>query len=174
MITVEELKALISSTDWFSRVGEPDFAGQADFIQLPNLEQWRSVTGMLANEPVPSLFDEGMERLPTGRDEDDPIYGNSLKDKTKALGKERAFAHQTMEVYKITLKALHPFHGHTLLKVGPHDFTEGARGAALYAARQTAYELLLGEPGFWCRALEVFHAGHWPLGFMPDRRIVVL
>ena len=174
MTTIDELKESISSTSWFSRIGQPDYAGQPDFIHLPNLEEWRNITGILPNEPVPTLFNEGMERLPTGRDEEDPIHGSTLKERAKALGKDKEFSQYAMDVYKTTLSALRAFQGHNLLKVGPHDFTEGARGAALYAAKQAAYEILLGEPGFWCAAIDVFHSGHWPFGLMPDGTIVVL
>jgi hypothetical protein len=174
MTGIEELKERIRMTDWFSRIGQRDFAGRSDFIHLPSLEEWRNITGILPDEPVPILFEAGMTRLPTGRDEEDPIHRNTMKERAKALGKEKEFSREAMDVYKTTLNALSPFQGHQLLVVGPHDFTEGARGAALYAARQATYETLLGEPGFWCRAIDVFHSGHWPFGLMPDGRIVVL
>ena len=174
MNTLDQLKQRISSACWFSRIGKDDFEEQPNFIHLPDLEEWRHITGILPNEPVPKLFDEGMERLPTGRNEEDPIHGNVLKERATALGKSSEFSQCAMDIYKMTLNALRPFQGHDLLKVGPHDFTEGARGAVLFASRQAAYEILLSEPGFWCRAMEVFCSGHWPFGLMPDGKIVVL
>lgn len=173
MTSIIELKSIISSASWFTQIGESDIPGEAGFIRLPNLEEWRNLTGVIPNEPVPVLFDKGMELLPTSKEEEDPIYGNTLKDRLKANRNEEEIAKTILEVYKATLDSLRSFQGHPLLKVGPHDFIESARGGALFAVGQAAREILLGEPGFWCRAMEIYHTGHWPFGIMPDRKIVV-
>src|SRR5687768_14018117 len=67
--------------------------------------------------------------------------------------------------------SLRSFEGHPLLKAGLNDSTEAARGAALFAFRKAAYESLLERPGFWCRAVRIYQAGHWPMGLMPDSRL---
>lgn len=173
-MTLDDLRSLILTTSWFSRVGEPDYEGQTDYVRLSNMDDWKNVTGLLPNEPVPQMIEEGMDWLPTQRDQDDPIHGRSLEQRAETLGKKQEFAQQSLEVYKTTRAALRKYEGHPALKVGPHDFTETARGAAIFAVRRAAYEILLGEPGFWCRVMEIYFAGHWPCGILPNKQIVVL
>jgi hypothetical protein len=157
-MTFDELNVLIKETMWFSRLGEPDV--DKAYIRISTL--------------APGKIADQMEWLPSSRDQDDPIHGRSLEQRAEALGKKQEFAKQSLEMYKTTLTALRKFEGHPALKVGPHDFTEAARGAALFAVRRAAYEILLGEPRFWCRLMKIYHAGHWPCGLLPDKQIVVL
>ncbi len=168
-MTLDELIALIKETDWFSRLGDPDVENV--YIRISTLAPW-------ANEPT---GDEELERtadqmewLPSSRDQDDPIRGRSLEQRAEVLGKKEEFSRQSLEIYKTTLATLRKFQGHPALKVGPHDFTEAARGAALFAARRSAYEVLVGQPDFWCRLMNIYHAGHWPCGILPNKQIVVL
>jgi hypothetical protein len=168
-MTIDDLDCLVKETMWFSRLGEPDVENAC--IRISTLAPW-------ANQPT---GDEALERvadqmdwLPSSRDQDDPIHGHSLEQRAEALGKKREFAQQSLGVYKTTLAALRNFEGHPALKVGPHDFTEATRGAALFASRRAAYEILLGEPGFWCRVMKIYHSGHWPCGVLPNKQIVVL
>jgi hypothetical protein len=97
-MTIDDLKSMIANTPWFSRLGEPDYRGEPDHICLPSLDDWKSVTGMLANEPVPRIIEQGMEWLPTQRDQDDPIHGRALEQQAAALGKMQEFAQQSLAV----------------------------------------------------------------------------
>jgi hypothetical protein len=173
-MTIDDLKISIPAIAWFSRLGEPDYEGRPDYFSPPNMDDWKNVTGVLANEAVPRIIEAGMEWLPTQRDQEDPIHGSSLEQRAEVLGKRDEFSKQALEIYKATLASLRTIKGHPALKIGAHDFTEAARGAALYAVRRTAYETLLGEPNFWCKVMKVYQSGHWPCGLLPDRKVVVL
>jgi hypothetical protein len=124
---LDELSRLFSSTDWFSRIGEPDYEGRTGFVALPNLEEWRSVTEMLANEPEPFILKQGMDWLPSSLNEADPIYGRTLEEEAERLGSNAEFTKQILHIYKTGLVALRRFDGHPLLRVGPNDFTNAAR-----------------------------------------------
>lgn len=168
-MTLEELCALAKQATWFSKLGEPDVG--SEYVRIPMLAPWANQqTGDVALEQIA----DQMDWLPSSREQDDPIHGRFLEQRSEALDKKQEFSQKSLEVYKTTLTALRRFDGHPTLKVGPHDFTEAARGAALFAVRRAAYEILLGEPGFWCRLMKVYHAGHWPCGILPNKQVVVL
>src|SRR5688572_26089194 len=99
-MTIDDLKSLILTAGWFSRLGEPDYHGRPEYVCLRNMNDWQNVTGLLANEPVPRLIKEGMEWLPTQRDQEDPIHGRSLEERAEVLGKRHEFSQQSLEVYK--------------------------------------------------------------------------
>jgi hypothetical protein len=154
---------------WFSNLGKPDVA--SEYVRIPTLAPWANQqTGDESLERI----SEQMDWLPSSREQVDPIHGHSLEERSAALGKKQEFSQQSLAVYKTTLTALRKFEGHSALKVGPQDFTEAARAAALFAVRRAAYEVLIGEPGFWCRLMTVYRAGHWPCGILPNKQIVVL
>lgn len=175
-MTIDELINLVQSTKWFSKLGNRVEANWDGILieQLPNLEPWNQVTGILPDEPVPSIIEKGMEWLPTQRDMHDPIHGKSLEERCARLGKTEECSRHSLDIYKKVLAALRGFDGNPMLKVGPHDFTEAARGAALFASRRATYEVLLAECGFWCLAMSIYGRGHWPCGVLPGGVIVVL
>ena len=168
-MNVEELDSLLTDIEWFQHLGEPDV--DDEFVRLPNLKPW---TNEGTSGPELERLADQMDWLPSSRDQDDPIHGNTLEQRAETLGKKQEFSKRSLETYKAVLTALRQFDGHPALKVGPHDFTEAARGAALFAARRAAYEALMGEPGFWCRLVNVYRSGYWPCGILPDQRVVVL
>jgi hypothetical protein len=167
-VTIEDLRSIISSAAWFSRLGEADI--QDGFVRIPSLEAWAD--GPVQDVALKQIANE-MEWLPSSNDQDDPIHGSSLEQLAKASGKKQEISTQVLEIYKMTLAALRSFDGHPCLIVGPHDFTGAARGAALFAARRAAYEVVLREPSFWCRMINVYHGGHWPCGLLPNNQVVV-
>jgi hypothetical protein len=112
--------------------------------------------------------------LPSSREQDDPIHGRSLEELAEQFGKNEEIAQRSLEIYKLTISALGRFKGNPALKAGPHDFTEVAKGAALFACRRATYEILLGKSGFWCRLMKVYHSGHWPCGILTGGQVVVL
>jgi len=164
-MTLEELCMLAKEATWFSKLGEPDV--ECEYVRISTLAPW-------ANHQTGDEIADQMEWLPSSREQDDPIHGRSLEHCSEFLGTKKEFSQKSLEVYKTTLTALRSFDGHPALKVGPHDFTEAARGAALFAVRRAALEILHGEPGFWCRLMKVYRAGHWPCGILPSKQVVVL
>jgi hypothetical protein len=168
-VDLEDLSALAIEAPWFSKLGEPDVA--SEYVRIPTLAPWTNQ--QTGDEALEQIGDQ-MVWLPSSWEQDDPIHGRSLEERSETLGKKQGFSQQSLAIYKTTLTALRKFDGHPALKMGPHDFTEAARGAALFAVRRAAYEVLLGEPGFWCRLMKVYRAGHWPCGILPTKQVVVL
>lgn len=154
----------------FSRLCDP-LASDARFVQIPSLDAWANLpTGDDRLEEVADL----MDWLPSSRDQQDPIHGASLEERSDVMGKKDEFFRAGLGIHKLALASLRRFEGHPALVAGPHDFTEAARGAALFASRRAAYEVLLSDCGFWCSVMRFYGQGHWPCGILSDRTIVVL
>lgn len=111
-----------------------------------------------------------MDWLPSSRDQPDPVHGESLMRLLKAG--EISYHQEVMTNYKLALHALRAVPDRSICS-GPHDFTPAAIGAALYCVRMASLEMLAGRSGFWLAALEIYRAGHWPCGLLPDGTLVV-
>jgi hypothetical protein len=173
-MTLDELEKLIADAAWFQRLAAPDIGDECignRYVRIASLAPW-------ANQPTNNAelmrIADAMSWLPSSRDQSDPIHGQLLVEKATSLDKQSEFARRAIATQKSTLVALRSFGGHPALRVGPHDFTEAARSAAVFAAKQAAYEALLDEPGFWCGLMRLYHAGRWPCGLLSDGRVVVL
>lgn len=167
-MTFEELETLVRETRWFEHLGEP--LTDRGFVQIRTLAPWADVyTGDIELEKI---ADE-MDWLPCSRNEVDPIYGILLEERSSQLGKEKECSKRSLDIYKKTLSSLRNFDGNEALKVGPHDFTESARGAALFAARRAACEVTLSNGGFWCNLMHLYRQGHWPCGILAGKDVVV-
>jgi hypothetical protein len=168
-MTFDDLKLMIDEAKWFERLGEPGLDGR--FVQIASLAPWANVPS--GDEGLERIADE-MEWLPSSRNQDDPIHGRSLEELAAQISKKQEISRQSLEILEATLSALRRFKGHPALKAGPHDFTEAARGAALFASRRATYEVALGKPDFWCCLMQLYHFGHWPCGVLPGGQVVVL
>jgi hypothetical protein len=60
-----------------------------------------------------------------------------------------------------------------LLKVGPHDSTNAARGGALFAMRMAAVEIVVDKQQFWCCLVSLFETGFWRRGLTKSSEILV-
>jgi hypothetical protein len=168
-VTLEELEALLQETRWFENLCMP--MKDNGFVQIPSLAPWANLP--TCNDKLEEIADE-MIWLPSSRNQDDPIHGMSIEDRCEQLGKGKEYSRRSLELYKKASNSLRSFEGHPALQAGPHNFTEAARGAALFAARRAAYEILLNHGGFWCSAMQVYKRGHWPCGLLADGIVVVL
>jgi len=168
-MTFDELKSMISEISWFHRLAEPDLHGE--FVQIRTLAAWSG--GTTEDQELKRIADQ-MKWLPSSRDQDDPILGRTLEDRAEQAGRKGEISRLSLDIYKTALSALSRFSGNPSLKTGAHDFTEAARGAALFASRRAAYEVLLGEPGFWCGLMKIYQTGHWPCGILRNGQVVVL
>ena len=168
-MTLEDLRLQVQKTDWFEHLSEPISVNET--VHIPNLNPWAHIpTG---DDRLEQIADQ-MDWLPSSRDQNDPIHGEAFEKRSEKLDQKQNHSRQCLEIYKVALASLRKFDGHSSLKVGPHDFTEAARGSALYAARRAAYEILLDECGFWCSMMTIYSEGHWPCGILPDGSVVVL
>ena len=169
-MTLEILRELLEHAEWFQKLGQ--FDGPEGMVALKNLEAWRSEE--LGVDEVAARIAEEMAWLPTKAGEPDPIHGLRLRETARELEKEEEFRQQGMAIYKLALTSLRAATAHPLLRVGPHNFLEAAKGAAAYAARAAAGELVVGQPGPWCALVDLYARGFWPCGILPNRQVVVL
>lgn len=168
-MTLEELKTLLQETHWFERLCEP--AARNGCVQVLSLAPWANIP--TCDAKLEEIADQ-MDWLPSSREQEDPIHGESLEERSKQLGKTEEYFSQSLDIYKTAMASLRKFDGHAALKVGPHDFTEAARGAALFASRRAAYEILLADGDFWCSVMSLYGEGHWPCGILPNGVVVFL
>lgn len=160
----------IRNATWFSNLGL--FESREGMVAIRNLDPWSS---MEEDEPsdVKRITDD-MDWLPSSRDQIDPIHRLALEKLISAAGSKSFVKAQDAETYKLALDSLRKVDGKALLQAGPNDFTEAARGSALFAIRRAFAEIIATKPDFWCRLIPVYAAGNWPCGIMPDQTIVVL
>ncbi len=154
-MTLEDLSTMIAEARWFDRVGKCD--GRGDSLPLSavaSTDTW--------------------DWLPTSREQPDPVHRDTLAELVEAEGKtpERQQAELSAAKQAMTSLRRVPM-CHPMLNDGPHDYTTAARGAAVYAARMAAREIVAGFPGFWCQVMDLYHSGYWPCGRMDDGRLVV-
>lgn len=165
---LEDLVTILEESIWFERVGQGNIQGS--FVKIATLAPWGQEASN--NRDAERVADQ-MNWLPSSRDQNDPIHGRSLEIRAEAIGLLADHKKRALDICKVALTSLRRFDGNPRLIVGPHDFSEAARAAAVFAARRAAHEILLREPGFWCRAMEIYHLGHWPCGILPSNRLVV-
>lgn len=183
-MTLDELKRLIETADWFADLGTavaaPGVVPAADLA-------WRRYMGAATDAEFGSEFGSGrkaaefeglplarMERLPTANDEVDPIHGRALEEAARALNREAELKAARIEVYRLALASQRGAPERPLLKVGATDSNEAARMGGRYACRMAAAEIVVGRAGFWCAVVRLFHQGRWPLGRLPGGDVVVL
>jgi len=125
-----------------------------------------------------AVFEESpfaeMERLPTANEEPDPIHGRLLESAAHEASRDVDFKAARLEVFRLALTSQRSFPDRPLLKFGPKDANEVARMAGRYACRIAASEIVVGQAGFWCDMMRLFHKGHWPLGRLSNSAVVLL
>jgi hypothetical protein len=179
-MTLDELKRLIQTADWFAKLGTATVArGVVPVTDFAWQRFMGAATGAEFGLPHdPAVFEEspfaGMERLPTANEEADPIHGRALEKAARDLSREVEFKAARIEVFRLALASQRGFPERPTLKVGPTDSNEAARMAGRYACRMAASEIVVGQVGFWCELVRLFHQGHWPLGRLPGGEIVLL
>lgn len=165
MNSLSDLHRQIESAQWFAHLGE--FPGQPGFVRISSLRPWADLPS------AGYAIADSMNWLPSSNDEVDPIHGDSLR--ALAGEKDGAFARARVEAFKLALDSLaRSMVQHSLLRAGPHDFSNAARGAALFAARMAASEIVVGRAGFWCSIVPLYRTGHWPCGLLESGEVVVL
>ncbi len=171
-MTLDELKGLVTRTEWFGRVGT--FPGDDHMIPIRQVRA-DGAFDIVVDFDTPGGPDLAVEWqwLPTTKEEPDPIYNASLKELAKQTGKETAVHEAVLEIYRTVLSCLAKVERHSSLQVGHHDSTNAAKGGALYATRMAATEIVLGKEGFWCSAVRLYAAGYWPRGITKTGDLLV-
>jgi hypothetical protein len=169
--TVTDLKQFIHDARWFSALGT--FPATSGFVPVRRLQKWTEMNS-LGDVVNPSPMDEIDILFPTTQDEEDPVHRDTLKTASKRLGKTELFKQTRQEVFKITLVSLRVVgEKHPGLTIGGMNAVLAAKGAALYAARQAAGEIVVEMQGFWCSLIPLYVEGHWPLGIASNGDIVI-
>jgi hypothetical protein len=178
-MTLDELKRLIQTAEWFANLGTATAApGVLPVTELAWQRFMGASTGAEFGLPHDATVFEGppfakMVRLPTACEEEDPIHGRALEQTARDLSREAEFKATRIEVFRLTLAAQRGYPDRTALKVGSTDSNEAARMAGRYACRMAASEIVVGQAGFWCEMVRLFHKGHWPFGRLPGVAVVV-
>jgi hypothetical protein len=148
----------------------------ADLITSISEARWFSNLGRFHNELAVTTLEsipDNMEWLPTARDMEDPVHKASLGVLAVEQGRLEECQTISKDIHKRVLAALRHIDPNPLLKTGPHDLTEAAKGASLYAFRGAVWEIILDKQGFWCELVPLYVAGNWPCGLMPNKALVV-
>jgi hypothetical protein len=79
-----------------------------------------------------------------------------------------------MDAARVTYASMLPAHEPPQLKIGPVDFSNAARGAAVYAMRMAASEIVTEREGFWTALVPLYAEGFWPYGRLSSGDVAVL
>ncbi|MGY0218748.1 hypothetical protein ACWJJH_15385 [Endozoicomonadaceae bacterium StTr2] len=167
MMKYSELIERLDTINWFSNIGQ--FDSDESKIAIPNLKAWDS-------SEFPSDLDKNVARiaasmdwLPSSKDQADPINVDALKIALQAVPDGKKLV---LDAYKLAMKSLREFDKERL-QSGPNDFSEAAKGAALYCVRMAAMESLTDKSGFWTDLIDSYAEGYWPCGLLSDGTVVV-
>jgi hypothetical protein len=180
-MTLDELRALIQSAQWFANLGRAVSA--PGLITITDIGLWQEFGAACtsAEFDLPhdaSVFENpsfaGMNWLPTALEEPDPIHGGDLEHIAHDLQREDQIKETRVEVLRLALKSQQIAADQPILIIGPTNFNDTARMAGRYASRRAASEIVAERVGFWCRVVKLYNRGHWPLGLLPSGEVVVL
>lgn len=149
----------IASTSFFSNLGRA-FPGADALIRIESLRK-------AFVEPVAADFKGrygGVEWLPTSPTQDDPFH-----DMPKPPAD---LAARRMQVNKAVMAATRHL-DRKLFVVDQHDFSTAARGGICFAFRQYVSESHYGLGDQWKQVVNIYYAGHWPIGLAADKLVLV-
>ena len=171
-MTLDELRTRIAGAAWFSRLGR--FESVVGY-QAVGEEEWRRGIARAVRTELLGENHQGLveQWLPTTRDQPDPIREDELKA-LEETSDRRALRDARVAVFGLTLRSLRGRSDSELLRIGRTDLSIAARGAAGYAMRRAATEILLDSRGFWCELADLYHRGHWPFGIRGAGLVAVL
>jgi hypothetical protein len=159
VMQLEELKSYLKHAKWFLHVGECQ--EREGVLCLPSLED-------------AFTDDRNWGWLPTDASAEDPIHGDSLRLLADSLGKHLERRESVREIYMFTLESMRKLGmSHPSFKVGPHNMLPLAKGAAAYAARMAATEIVVSRQGFWCSLIPLYGEGFYPCGYTEQGYVVV-
>ena len=156
----------LKDIEWFINIGKYEDSSNA--VSNSSLDAWDSDKFNDGINPNYAFIAANMDWLPTTRDQINPINSDILDAEfINVLNGKKL----VMAAYKIALKSLRSFNKEKF-KSGPNNFSESAKGAALYCIRMAAKECLLDKPGFWTNLFSIYVKGHWPCGLINNKIVV--
>ncbi len=169
----------IASAQWFTRLGEAE--GSDFVVPIKDLADWKEFISSAREREFgvghpgdPGFPYSKMSWLPTSNDEPDPIYGTALTTEANERGLASKLVAAKIAAFKIAVQSQRSCGDVPALKSGGNDLTLAALSGGRYACRMAAAEALLGKEGFWCKLVQIYCQGNWPLAILPDRKVVVI
>ena len=157
-MSLADLMDLTANAKWFSAVGT-----------YQSSDTYTAITSLL--DPK---YTEPWDWLPTGRDEADPLHSLPLKTLADQQGKLVEAKEASLMLYKAALLSLRlVYDDDPNFVYGPHNFVEAAKGGALYASRQAALEIVVGQTPKWGTLITLYSQGFWPCGYTKKHTFVV-
>ena len=155
-MTLEELRTMLATAQWFTRCG-----------------QFVASQGTVSLEAVASS--EDWDWLPTTQSQADPIHQDTLAKVAAEMGIDTQRREAELAAARNCLRSLRTVpESVPILVEPPHDFTYPAKGAAQFASRMAAREIVVGRGGFWCRTIQFYNDGYWPCGFFAENQQLVV
>ncbi len=159
MIDIKEDIYKITSADFFSKMGVQDL--HEDYIIL--IGDVRKVFIETSDIEFKGFYSE-VEWLPTSPTQDDPFYKKQINPKDVVELRK--------EITKCVMSATQKINKNTFISA-PHDFSIAARNAICFAFRQSITEKYFNLGNKWKSIVEIYYAGHWPVGYAKDKIIVI-
>ncbi|OTA16774.1 hypothetical protein Xvie_01452 [Xenorhabdus vietnamensis] len=159
MININDELEKIEKAKFFSNMGLFDLHDQ-NVILIENVEK-------VFINPSDIEFKgtyKNTEWLPTSLTQDDPFY--KKQDNPKDLIEIR------MKINKAVMNSTKELDKSKFIS-RPHDFHQAARNAICYAFRQYMSEKYFNLGNKWEKIVDIYYAGHWPVGISKEKIIVI-
>jgi len=159
----------IRSAPWFSRVGT--FPNTKHAVGLTSLRVFGQ--SKLEVTDRDGFVAQRMSWMPSSNAHPDPFYGETLVERVEAAELTIEASANIQHLAMATGEPIHDVHFPEDFLAGNHDLRIEARGGAMRAARGVGLELTLSTSGRWSEVFEIYLSGFWPLGLLPDGKLVV-
>ena len=178
---MQQLLKNVEAASWFTNLGDADASDFA--VPIKDLSSWRRFLssavaaefGLAHDAAAHSEYPYSeMSWLPTSNDAPDPIHGATLTAVARDAGLESEFVAAKVAAFKAAARSQRSYCEFPALRADGADLTEAALSGGRYACRMAAAEAVLGRDGFWCKLVQIYCEGNWPLAVLPGQRVVVL
>lgn len=159
MIDINEYLENITNADFFSKMGVQDL--HEDYVIL--IEDVKKVFIEPSDIEFKGFYKD-VEWLPTSPTQDDPFYKKQMNPKD--------VIELRREITKYVMIATEKIDKNKFIST-PHDFSVAARNAICFAFRQSITEQYFNLGHKWKSIVEIYYAGHWPVGYAKDKIIVI-
>lgn len=159
MIDINEELRKISGARFFSKMGFHDL--HEDYVIL--VGDVRKVFIEPSDSDFKGLY-KSTEWLPTSPTQDDPFYRKQTNPKD--------IIELRKEISKHIMNAIKEIKKDAFIS-SPHDFSVAARNAICFAFRQLITERYFALGDKWEIIVDLYYAGHWPVGYAKDKIIVI-
>lgn len=151
----------IESTSFFSKMGVNDIFD--DFIIcVENVDV--AFSGLISGNDNFQKYYTAIEWLPTSVTQEDPFYPKQVMPKD--------LIEMRSKINKLILSKTRNMPV-DLFVSSPHDFSKAAKDAVCFAFRQYLYESYFDLGNSWRRIVDIYHKGHWPIGYVKEKIVII-